>query len=143
MLFSKAHSQYCPFFAVAKIILLMFLLLPAISYAQITSVFTDASLAPKNITTSGDAILSNGSFIADGVSGSFDGDGDYLTVSPNPLPGTTNVLTIEAWIYMDSVTGYGWPIVSQTVNVGSGEQEFFISGPLNAGGVSQASHKTC
>ncbi len=95
-----------------------------ISFAQNNATFSDASLNPKNIAAFGDAIFG-------GVSGNFDGNGDYLTVSPTPLPGNTSALTMEAWIYMESVSIYGWPIVSQSVDGGQGEQEFFVSGSGN------------
>lgn len=90
--------------------------------------FVDASLSPKTVTVHGNAFVNYNADSPNTISGVFDGDGDYLSISPNPLPGITSALTIESWIYINSVPEYGWPIISQSKNQGQGEQEFYISG---------------
>lgn len=111
-------------------------LVTSVSEAQINNAFIDASKLPKTVTSVGDAsILANQSKFG-GLAGYFDGNGDYLTVSPTPLSGNTSTLTIESWIYIESVGANGWPIVSQSANSASGDQQFYISGS-NGGAANQ------
>ncbi|WP_152600197.1 LamG domain-containing protein, partial [Cellvibrio mixtus] len=95
------------------------------------SVFKDVSLNEKQITVFGDAKQFFAQSPLGGLGGLFDGNGDYLTISPKPLDGNPTELTIEAWIYMNALPTYGWPIVSQSANVGEGGQQFFVSGSGN------------
>ncbi len=93
--------------------------------------FKDISLNEKQITVFGNAEQFSAQSPLGGLGGSFDGNGDYLTISPKPLDGNPTELTIEAWIYMNALPTYGWPIVSQSANVAEGGQQFFVSGSGN------------
>jgi|GEM_PF-1071174 len=96
--------------------------------AQTTSIFTDTSLTAKTVTAYGTATVVPAQSKFSGPVGTFNGTTDYLKVSPSPLDGNPTSFTIEAWIYITSISANGWPVVSQSANGTTGEQQLFVSG---------------
>jgi len=112
------------------------LLVAVAAQAQTTTLFTDSSLTAKTVSAYGDATVVEGQSKFGGPIGVFDGAGDYLVVSPSPLEANPKSFTIEAWVYITDIPANGWPIVSQSANGATGEQQLFVSGS-NGGATNQ------
>jgi hypothetical protein len=85
--------------------------------ANNSTTFTDSSLTPKGVLANGDAKISTTQSKFGGSSALFDGNGDFLRITPQPLVGT-EAFTIEAWIYITSSPNYGTIFGSRTTNTG-------------------------
>lgn len=93
-----------------------------------STTFTDKSNNALAVTASGNAQISTTQSKFGGASGSFDGNGDYLTVATNSVFNFgTGDFTVEGWVYLSSVTG-DWFIASSS---GSGGMFFGYSNTVS------------
>lgn len=74
--------------------------------ANNSTTFTDNSISNLAITANGDAKISTTQSKFGGASGAFDGNGDYLTLSPgNRFAFDTGSFTIEMWVRLSGISG--------------------------------------
>lgn len=70
-----------------------------------STTFTDSSPSPQTVTSYGDAHVETDQSKFGGASASFDGSGDYLTVSRDAFTFSGD-FTIECWVYLNSTSAY-------------------------------------
>lgn len=79
-----------------------------------STTFTDSSLTPKTVTTSGNAQISTAQYKYGGASGLFDGTGDYLSVpDSNDFHLSSNDFTFDFWMKKNEQNGV---LFSQATN---------------------------
>lgn len=83
-----------------------------------STTFTDKSNNALTVTANGNAQISITQSKFGGAAGAFDGNGDYLSIANNSVFNfATGDFTIEAWVYLSSVTG-DWFIASSSASGG-------------------------
>jgi len=93
-----------------------------------STTFADKSASPRVITAYGDAQISTTQSKYGGASAKFDGTGDYLSVAYNSLLSLVGVdFTIEAWVYLNALSGVAATIVDKDGVSGASYPQYQLS----------------
>lgn len=82
-----------------------------------STTFTDSSSIPKTVTANGNAAVSTAVKKYGTGSGSFDGTGDYLSVTSTTFVTGSKDWTVEGWVYMNSAANGA---IFSTITLGTG-----------------------